>query len=926
MKKIGVIYIASLIILIVGVTGCTEKEVSVWPEVKKESRPWVRWWWMGSAVDKPNLDACLSDYAGKGIGGVEIAPIYGAKGFEDKYIPYLSPKWMEMLKFTLTKADSLGMGVDMTNGTGWPFGGPQVSIKDAATKFVIQKYHLNKDERLDSSIIINDPKQIKVGAYLQALTAYGPGNEIVDLTNNVDQNGILNWIPESDGWTLYALFDGKTRQQVKRAAPGAKGYTFDHLSAEALFQYLARFDSAFSDGEYNIRCFFNDSYEVYKANWSENFFQEFLDRRGYDLRGFLRELDGDGDSVIIAQIKSDYRETMSDMLLENFTENWTEWAHQKGAKTKNQSHGSPANLLDLYGTVDIPEIETFGSSAFDIPGFRRDSADIKYSDTDPLFQKFASSGAHVSGKNLVSCETFTWLREHFKGALSMCKPEVDQVFVSGVNHVFYHGTTYSPKEAGWPGWLFYASVDFAPSNSFWAHIQGMNEYIARCQSVLQAGTHTNDILVYWPVYDIWNNPRDDMQQFTVHNVHSWLHMNQIRSLMDKGYLFDFISDRQIDKTKVGPEGITTSSEGSPYQVLIIPKCEIMSPETLVDLIKLAKSGANIILEDLPKDVPGYLNHQERLDEMNEFISELEFEKNEDGISVYNFGSGSLILAPDIEKGLIYLGIQREKLTDTGLKFNKRHTDYGDYYFIANLTGNSINGDVEFNSVGDRAFILDPMTGNYGLGKSLTNNERTTVNLNLRSGESIIILITDRFEKESQQWHYKEPIASETIKLDGKWSLTFKEGGPTIPKEVELDTIKYWTDLGNEEMNHFSGTAVYSTTFSIDDLAADYLLKVDQLRESAKVIVNGKDAGIVWGLPFELRIGKFIKKGENTILIEVANLMANRIRYKDLKGDVWRNYHEINFVNIGYQPFDASSWDVQPSGLEGPVELIPCQLE
>ena len=153
-------------------------------------------------------------------------------------------------------------------------------------------------------------------------------------------------------------------------------------------------------------------------------------------------------------------------------------------------------------TVDIPETETFGSSAFDIPGLRRDAADIRNVDPDPIMSKFASSAAHTNGKNLVSSETFTWLTEHFKTSYSQCKPEAEALFLSGINHVFFHGTTNSPQNISWPGWLFYASVEMNPNNSLWPHAQGLNNYIARCQSILQAGKPDNELLIYWPVYDV----------------------------------------------------------------------------------------------------------------------------------------------------------------------------------------------------------------------------------------------------------------------------------------------------------------------------------------------------------------------------------------------------------------------------------------
>ena len=86
-----------------------------WPPVTAQTRPWAFWWWMGSAVDKTNITKELHRYHDAGLGGVHIIPIYGAKGFESNYISYLSPKWMEMMGWTVAEAHRLGMGVDMTH-------------------------------------------------------------------------------------------------------------------------------------------------------------------------------------------------------------------------------------------------------------------------------------------------------------------------------------------------------------------------------------------------------------------------------------------------------------------------------------------------------------------------------------------------------------------------------------------------------------------------------------------------------------------------------------------------------------------------------------------------------------------------------------------------------------------------------------------
>src|SRR5690606_23331014 len=123
-----------LLLVLIVFSGCQLPErqstaenakISVWPELTKEAKPWSRWWWMGSAVDKENIESLLAEYADAGIGGLEIAPIYGAMGYEEQYIEFLSPEWMEMLDYTVARAGEMNMGIDMTLGTGWPFGGPQ---------------------------------------------------------------------------------------------------------------------------------------------------------------------------------------------------------------------------------------------------------------------------------------------------------------------------------------------------------------------------------------------------------------------------------------------------------------------------------------------------------------------------------------------------------------------------------------------------------------------------------------------------------------------------------------------------------------------------------------------------------------------------------------------------------------------------------
>ena len=171
---------------------------------------------MGSAVDTINIRQQINAFKEAGFGGVEIVPIYGARGYEERYISYLSPEWMKMLDFTVKAAGRAGMGVYISAGTGWPIGGPQVSLDNAATKLITQQYKWNTNTVFNQKIIAEDSSK------LAALIAYNGNNLLEDVTNKVGQDGSLQWNPSIKGdYTLYALFSGKTRQKVKRAAPAS---------------------------------------------------------------------------------------------------------------------------------------------------------------------------------------------------------------------------------------------------------------------------------------------------------------------------------------------------------------------------------------------------------------------------------------------------------------------------------------------------------------------------------------------------------------------------------------------------------------------------------------------------------------------------------------------------------------------------------
>ena len=799
-----------------------------WPTPQPEAKAGTRWWWLGSAVDRQNLEWNLDQYARTGIGAVEITPLYGVQGNDKNNIPFLSPQWMQALKMVEDIAAKKGIEVDMNCGTGWPFGGPHVSLEQAACKAIFKDTVIN-------------------------------------------------------GNTVYSVEIGRTKQKVKRAAPGGEGWVVDHFDREAVRNYLDRFERAFAEsGVPYPHTFFNDSYEVYKANWTPSLFDEFQKRRGYDLRQKLPELLGvvdDGNQVLC-----DYRETLSDLLLENFTQQWVDWAHSHGVKVRNQAHGSPANLLDLYAAVDIPEIEGFGLSEFGIKGLRTDPGKTKKNFSDVSMLKYAPSAAHVTGKPLTSSETFTWLTEHFRTSLSQMKPDLDLMFTCGVNHVYFHGSCYTPKNDPWPGWKFYASIDMSPTNSIWRDAPFLMQYIERCQSFLQLGQPDNDFLVYLPVRDMWHQrgPRNDdakweskdrrggedlLMQFDIHTMDEKApqFIRSILKIDSLGYDCDYISDRQLAKVRV-ENGRLVTEGGTRYRAIIVPS------GTTVDSR----------LQALLKPVSSYVINGEDTEAMARYAK-----------------------AESMKHVL-------------GLRAIRRKTDSGHHYFIANLTPRDIEADVPLSVSCKSGTWYNPMNGDI----TPATVSEGMVHIALRSGESAILQVSDKV-----QGQHTAPIPSALateVALNGPWTLAFTEEAPKVERTFQLAKPQTWETLDDDSVKVTMGTGVYTTHVKLKakDLKDVKRWQIDlgDVRESARVYINGQFIGCAWAVPFVLDCRNTLRKGDNEIRIEVTNLPANRIADLDRRGVKWRKMKEINVVDINYKKTTYGDWAPMPSGLNSEVKL------
>ena len=846
-------------------SGLQAQTTPTWPEATKEAKAGSRWWWHGSAVDKDNLKWQMEQLAAAGIGNLEITPIYGVKNNEAKNIAYLSDKWLEMLNYVQQEGDALGIDIDMTTGTGWPFGGPMVKKEESASKLVTETFDVTGDgtKEITQTLTTSNGTLQRVMAFPQS----GNDGTVTNLTAMVSGK-TLKWTAPAGKWKIIVAYNQYGVMQVKRPSPGSEGYVVDYFSADAVANYLKYFDNRFTaaNGRWP-HSFFNDSYEINAADWTPKMFEEFEARRGYKLEENLDKLLNRDK-----QVYADYRQTLSDMLQENFTRQWTAWAHNHGATTRNQAHGSPGNLIDLYAEADIPEIENFYLSDFGIKGLRDDKGFYNTALSSRATLKYASSAAHITGKPLTSSESMTWLTEHFRTSLSQIKPELDLLFTSGVNHVLFHGTAYSPKDAAWPGWKFYAAIDMSPTNSIWYDAPSMMKYIERVQSFLQMGKPDNDVLVYAPfAYAMHKNSGDFQNKMVMFDINKlsqkMTELEQcVNNLEAMGLDCDYTSEHYLMHTTF-VDGMLQTAAGTRYQALVIPVTEYLPDSVKTHIEALRQQGAQI--------VEGY-----KADALNAIT------------------------------------VQDEQLrTLLGLSVIRRSNDHGHHYFVANLMPDDVAGYVALAVPFQSVVLFDPMTGNITKGKVQDGK----VWISLKSGQSLILQTYDTEIALDSEDAEKQELGG--LEISGPWTLTL----PGVAQPYTLEKLQSWEKL-DAQAAIFMGTGTYETTFAVTAAqmkTATHGFRIDlgDVRESARVWLNGEYIGCAWAAPFVLDCAGHIKEGSNTLRIEVTNLPANRISDMDRQGVVWRIFEDINMSTIsGSATFDK--WSLVPSGLNSTVKLVP----
>ncbi len=505
----------------------SEELYSLFRDPPMEARPFVRWWWNGDCIEVDELERELDVMKAAGIGGVEINPIampVEGEPFDYACYEWLSPEWNERVKASIEMARQRDMVVDMIMGSGWPFGGEFLEEDQFLQGVGIRKMEIEGPRKMTLNVesewqlpgrnfgTYNNPDAPDAELFFLQMIPHDAGDEnsLIDLKDQVDENGNVEFFIPAGKHDLYIGTFQKAYRSVMHGAPGSRGPVVNHYDEEDVRAYmdkLARVLEAVLGGKLGdfIRALFCDSIELSGANITDDFFEEFLKRRGYDLTPFLplvyyHPYTGYTDTLHYSQpfnedikrIRYDFNATLVELFQERFIKTFDDWANEHGMQSRFQAYGSPwlMGMLDGYRAVDIPESNNWL--------FSPDARNHGYW----IWNKYASSAAHLSGVNIVSSEAMTNTRGVFRTTLEMIKKNDDFNFISGINHSVLHGYNYSPPEAGFPGWVRYGAY-FSDQNSWWPYFRYWADYNARLSALFQNSSPVVDVAIMTPEADIW---------------------------------------------------------------------------------------------------------------------------------------------------------------------------------------------------------------------------------------------------------------------------------------------------------------------------------------------------------------------------------------------------------------------------------------
>jgi hypothetical protein len=913
-------------------------------------RPFVRWWWNGSRVAEAEILRQLDVMKAAGIGGFEIntiamrddVPRDGLAAFPER--PWLSPQWCAAVKAAAEGARARGLTADIIVGSGWPFGGRFLKPSEQTKRVRLVKKELLGPTTFEASLADlassgkKEREEVQVApqvAFIRLLGAgahdFVPGTELVP--DALRKGGVHVSVPPGPHVLHVGLLEtGFTN--VKLGAPGADGPVVDHWSPAAVRRYLDHMSAGLAPalggrlGEKlggPLRASFVDSLELDHANWTDDLPAEFARRRGYDLAPYLPfvlDRDDPGDETpradTVRRARYDFHRTVVELFHERFLATYVGWAHENGLLARMQAYGRETHVLEGSLQVDLPEGESWLWSGHDR---------IVVSPT--VANKYVSSAAHLASRGPVSFEAMTNAVPVFREMPEDFKLGMDQSALAGVHHPILHGFSYSPREAGFPGWVRFGSW-FNEQNPWWPHVRRFTDYAARLAAVLSSSEFQANVALLGPKADEW--ARDGLLYQPFPEVsRPWYHYHLWQALQQAGYGTDFVSEGVLRGARV--EGGKIAYGARAYDTLVVLDVVSLEPETAEAIARFGEAGGRIVFVGRSPDrAPGLKDATEADRRVKEAIARLLLSRAGQAV-VVRAPSPGLVPPRDYTRGELPEGARREllrwvvaTLPRTGalpdVQLAAPHEDVGlvhhragarEIFFFANASRAEAR-DVEalFPTGESRPWRWDLETGTRA--PMPLSGRRDTLALHLEPLESLLLVFEPVIPRDPGSTGPEESAVSaptpprpgrDGMPVVAPWDVDLRPAGGTPFHRAFLQLFDLSLAARDPEVAGFGGIALYRAEFEWTDETST-ILGLGTVHGVSSVRLNGKDLGARWWGRHIYDATGALAKGRNVLEVEVTTTLGNRMR--SLKN---------NPVAKGW----AWWFPPIPMGLVGPVQLM-----
>ncbi len=711
---------------------------------------------------------------------------------------------------------------------------------------------------------------------------------VIDITDKLNADGSLNWHPEKGQWKIIRLGYSLTGKENHPATVAATGLEVDKYDADAVNAYIDHYLNMYKDasGEYalgeGVKALLNDSIEVGASNWTPKMFEEFRQRRGYDLTPWLPALVGVviGDAVQTDKFLYDYRLTLGEMLADNHYAVISKRVKEAGLKHYSEAleNGRPTlgDGMRIRSNADVPMAAMWAFDTQNQVGPQPQYwADIRE----------AASVAHIYGQNLVAAESLTSAASPWAFSPRDLQPMIDMEFALGVNRPIIHTSVHQPNDEG-PGLSLFVFGQYFNRLDTWAeYAKPWVTYISRNAYMLQQGRFVADVAYFYgedtPPTALYNDkPSEDVP---LENAYDYVNNDIITGLL-KNCGTDLCTD-----------------SGQRYAVLYLGgTSQYMTLPVLEKIALLVRSGATVIGKK-PVASPS----------LSDDVSA--FAKLADSLWNGGTGKGRIIETDSVEEGMKQAAVQPDFAVsgadDTMVYFVHRQTKNEDIYFFTNRKDREEPVTLSFNVTGKQAHHYNAVTGDISPLETRTDKGVTTLTTTLAPFESGYVVFSNVDTNSSST----NTEFAKLKTLDDNWQVTF-QNGRGAPESATLSAGD-WADSDNPGIRYFSGTASYAQTFKLNktDASKPLRLHIEDVREIVEVRVNGKVVDTLWKPPFDTDISDYVKAGDNTLTLNITNLWVNRL-IGDAQPDVTQTY---TFTTLSSYLPEAP---LRPSGLLGDVWL------